>query len=106
MISGFPNWTGFRVNLDFSPTTQAGADYKLRRILYSGLRLRKLRRFQRRRLCKIVRPNAYSGVYGYLQQYFDKAYKMTNGVATTQYDGHFFRLTAVSLRLNPALWHW
>jgi len=36
---------------------------------------------------KLSVQNAYSGVYGYLQQYFDKAYKMTNGVATTNTTG-------------------
>jgi hypothetical protein len=31
--------------------------------------------------------NAYSGVYGYLGQYFDKAYKITNGITTTNTTG-------------------
>jgi len=36
---------------------------------------------------KLGIQNGYAGVYGYLGQYFDKAYKMTNGVATTNTTG-------------------
>jgi hypothetical protein len=36
---------------------------------------------------KLAVQNGYAGVYAYLGQYFDKAYKMTNGVATTNTTG-------------------
>jgi len=36
---------------------------------------------------KLAVTNGYSGVYGYLGQYFDKAYKTTNGVVTTNETG-------------------
>lgn len=36
---------------------------------------------------KLALQNGYSGVFGFLGQYFDKAYKMTNGVATTNTTG-------------------
>jgi hypothetical protein len=36
---------------------------------------------------KMAVVNAYSGVYGYLQQYFDKAYEVTNGIVTTNTTG-------------------
>jgi predicted esterase len=36
---------------------------------------------------KLSVQNGYSGVYGYLQQYFDKAYKITNGIVTTNTTG-------------------
>jgi len=36
---------------------------------------------------KMAVTNGYSGVYGYLGQYFDKAYQMTNGVVTTNTTG-------------------
>jgi hypothetical protein len=36
---------------------------------------------------KLAILNGYSGAYGYLGQYFDAAYKMTNGVATTNTTG-------------------
>jgi len=36
---------------------------------------------------KLAVTNGYSGVYGYLGQYFDKAYTTTNGVATTNTTG-------------------
>ena len=36
---------------------------------------------------KLAVTNGYNGVYGYLGQYFDKAYTMTNGTATTNITG-------------------
>jgi hypothetical protein len=36
---------------------------------------------------KLAVVNGYSGVYGYLQQYFDKAYEITNGIVTTNATG-------------------
>jgi hypothetical protein len=36
---------------------------------------------------KFAMLNGYNGVYAYLGQYFDKAYQMTNGVATTNTTG-------------------
>jgi hypothetical protein len=36
---------------------------------------------------KLAVTNGYSGVYGYLGQYFDKAYQITNGVVTTNSAG-------------------
>ena len=36
---------------------------------------------------KLAVQNGYAGVYAYLGQYFDKAYKMTNGIATTNTTG-------------------
>jgi hypothetical protein len=36
---------------------------------------------------KLSVQNGYSGVYGYLGQYFDKAYKITNGIVTTNTTG-------------------
>lgn len=36
---------------------------------------------------KLAVTNGYPGIYGYLQQYFDKAYKTTNGVVTTNETG-------------------
>ena len=36
---------------------------------------------------KLSVQNGYSGVYGYLGQYFDQAYQMTNGVVTTNTTG-------------------
>ncbi len=36
---------------------------------------------------KLAVTNGYSGVYGYLGQYFDKAYTMTNGVVTANTTG-------------------
>jgi hypothetical protein len=36
---------------------------------------------------KLAVANAYSGVYAYLGQYFDRAYKMTGGIATTNSTG-------------------
>ncbi len=36
---------------------------------------------------KLAVTNGYAGVYGYLGQYFDKAYKTTNGVVTTNETG-------------------
>jgi hypothetical protein len=36
---------------------------------------------------KLSVQNGYSGVYGYLQQYFDTAYQVTNGVVTTNSAG-------------------
>jgi pimeloyl-ACP methyl ester carboxylesterase len=36
---------------------------------------------------KLAVLNGYSGVYGYLGQYFDQAYKMTNGIATANTTG-------------------
>jgi len=36
---------------------------------------------------KLAIQNGYTGVYGYLGQYFDRAYKMANGVATTNTTG-------------------
>jgi hypothetical protein len=36
---------------------------------------------------KLAVTNGYTGVYGYLGQYFDTAFKMTNGVATTNETG-------------------
>ena len=43
--------------------------------------------FQIAGYAKMAVTNAYSGVYGYLGQYFDTAYQMTNGVATTNTTG-------------------
>ena len=43
--------------------------------------------FQVAGYAKMAVENGYSGVYGYLGQYFDKAYQMTNGVATTNTTG-------------------
>jgi hypothetical protein len=36
---------------------------------------------------KLAVLNGYPGVYGYLGQYFDKAYKITNGIVTTNTTG-------------------
>jgi len=36
---------------------------------------------------KMAVTNGYSGVYGYLGQYFDKAYQITNGIVTTNTTG-------------------
>jgi hypothetical protein len=36
---------------------------------------------------KLAVLNGYSGVYGYLGQYFDKAYKIANGIVTTNQTG-------------------
>ncbi len=36
---------------------------------------------------KLAVMNGYSGVYGYLGQYFDKAYKITNAIVTTNTTG-------------------
>lgn len=43
--------------------------------------------FQLACYAKLEVENGYSGVYGFLEQYFDQAYTMTNGVATTNTTG-------------------
>lgn len=43
--------------------------------------------FQLAGYAKLAITNGYAGVYGYLGQYFDKAYKTTNGVVTTNETG-------------------
>lgn len=43
--------------------------------------------FQVAGYAKLAVTNGYTGVYGYLGQYFDKALKMTNGVVTTNETG-------------------
>ena len=43
--------------------------------------------FQVAGYAKLAVQNGYSGVYGYLGQYFDQAYQITNGVVTTNTTG-------------------
>jgi len=53
-----------------------------------------------------VTNSIYSGVYGYLGQYFDQAYKInTNGVVTTNTTG-VLSSTATSSPPNPARRRW
>ena len=55
---------------------------------------------------KLAVLNGYSGVYGYLGQYFDQSYqKDANGNVTTNKTG-IFRLTEISSPLNPARRRW
>ena len=55
---------------------------------------------------KLAVQNGYSGVYGYLQQYFDQAYQIdANGNVTTNTTG-VLHLTAVSSPRTPARRHW
>jgi len=72
-----PTGLGFRVNLDFSPNEHKPvAGYKHGRVLCLGFTVYEgYGVFNVAAYAKLIRPERLCGVYGYLQQYFDRQYK-------------------------------